>query len=211
MSLPEFRMRILGIFDYITREGTYKSYLEKIASFPLPERVHEQRFLGTINYYRDYIPHMAEIAALLYRLKKKEIRWEWDEGCNRAFKEQRGKLISEPIVLTFPDWSETFYVESDASTSGIAAVLSQNDMNTGKLLPIRYHSSALSDSQKNYSAGQSEAWALVAAARKWAVYISGASEVVFVTDHWSLQWLRRQRDPRHTYPRWILELKGLPH
>ena len=101
------------------------SYLEKVASFPAPKGVQKlQGFIGTKNYYRDYIPHMAEIATPLYRLTKKGIDCKWDESSDRAFKKLRGMLVSEPVVLAFPDWSETFYVESDASTSGIAAVLS---------------------------------------------------------------------------------------
>ena len=52
-----------------------------------------------------------------------------------------------------------------------AAVLSQLDESTGKLRPIQFFSSSLSSTQKNYSAGQLEAWALVAATRKWSVYL----------------------------------------
>ena len=91
------------------------------------------------------------------------------------------------------------------------AVLSQVDAASGNLRPIRYFSSALTAAQRNYSEAQLDAWALVAPARKWAVYLRAAPEVVFLTDHCPLQWLRRQKDPRHTYTRWILELEELPY
>ena len=114
-------------------------------------------------------------------------------------------------MRSFPDWNKTFYVETDASVMGVAAVLSQLDAKVGKLRPICYYSSSLNPSQRNYSAGQLEAWALVSAARKWAVYLKGAREIIFLTDHCPLQWLRKQKDPRHTFARWILELEELPY
>ena len=113
-------------------------------------------------------------------------------------RELRGKLVRESITLASLNWSETFYVEADASTAGIAAVLSQVDAASGNLRPIRYFSSALTAAQRNYSEAQLDAWALVAPARKWAVYLRAAPEVVFLTDHCPLQWLRRRKDPWHT-------------
>ena len=55
-------------------------------------------------------------------------------------------------------------------------MLSQLDEETGILRPIQYFSSSLNSSQKNFSAGQLEAWALVVAARKWSVYLKGATD-----------------------------------
>ena len=52
---------------------------------------------------------------------------------------------------------------------------------------------------------------LVSAVRKWAVYLKAAPEVVFLTDHNALKWMRRQKDPRHTMARWLLELEELPY
>ena len=82
--------------------------------------------------------------------------------------------MEEPAALAHPDWEKEFYIEADASLLGVAAVLSQLDVETGKLRPIKFFSSSLSPSQKNYSSGQLEAWPLVAATRKWSVYLKGA-------------------------------------
>ena len=189
-----------------------QSYLEKLRSFPRPKTLQElQRFLGTLNYYRSYIPRMAEIAAPLYKLTKKGVLWLWASDCEKAFELLRGKLIKEPVALAFPEWKRPFYVETDASVGGVAAVMSQRDQKTGTLRPISYFSSSLSVSQINYSAGQLEAWGIVSAARKWSVYLRAAPEVIFLTDHCPLQWLRSQKDPRHTYARWIIELEELPY
>ena len=49
-----------------------QSYTERIGRFPVPKSVAElQRFLGTVGYYRCYIPNLATIASPLYSLTKK--------------------------------------------------------------------------------------------------------------------------------------------
>ena len=134
-----------------------ESIQTKLQQFPHPSSVRElQGFLGSVNYYRSYIPGMAQIAHPLYTLTKKGAPWIWTKECDAAFNELRYKLINEPVTLAFPDWNDVYYVEADASGLGVAAVLSQKDQQTGILRPISYFSSALDDSQKNYSAGQLE-------------------------------------------------------
>ena len=131
--------------------------------------------------------------------------WEWSKDVEGAFNQLRDKLVNEPVMLALPDWGKNFVVETDASANGIAGVLSQRDESTGQLRPIDYFSSSLSPSQRNYSAGLLEAWGLVAACRKWSVYLRGSEKVELITDHNPLLWLRNQQDPRHTFARWILE------
>ena len=181
---------------------------ERLSKFPRPRCVKElQRFLGSLNFYRSYIPDLATVAEPLYQLTKKGAPWDWSRDSEAAFDCLRNKLVKEPVLLTFPDWSKDFVVETDASTNAVAAVLSQRDESNGHLRPIEYFSSSLTLAQRNYSAGQLEAWALVAACRKWNVYLKGSDKVELVTDHNPLCWLRSQRDPRRTFARWILELE----
>ena len=182
--------------------------IEKLAKFPRPQSVTElQRFLGSINFYRSYIPRISQVANPLYELTKKGSRWDWTNSCERAFKELRKALVCQPVLLAHPDWNKDFVIEADASAAAVAAVLSQRDDCTGDLRPIDYFSSALSPAQKNYAAGQLEAWALVAACRKWAIYLRASGSVELITDHNPLKLLREQKDPRHTFARWILELE----
>ena len=184
------------------------SSAEKLSKFPVPRNVTElQRFLGAVNFYRTYIPRMAQIASPLYELTRKGAAWRWSKECAQAFDALRFKLVIEPVMLAFPDWGRSFTIEADASSTGIAAVLSQRDRSSGELRPIHFFSSALSSAQRNYSAGQLEAWALVAACRKWETYLRATGEVELITDHCPLKWLRNQKDPRRTFARWILELE----
>ena len=186
-------------------------YLERLKSFSVPRTLTElQGFIGTANYYRCYIEDMSLIGQPLYSLLRKGKVWNWDAACQKAFEELRTRLVREPVSLAHPKWNKEFYVEADASSTGVAAILSQLDENTRKLRPIQFFSSALSSSQKNYSAGQLEAWALIAATRKWSVYLKGAPSIVLLIDHCPLQWLQTQKDPKRTYARWLMELQELP-
>ena len=89
-------------------------------------------------------------------------------------------------------------------------ILSQADV-TRLLKPIAYFSSGLTSSQKNYSAGKLECWALIAASRKFRKYLQSAPSARFISDHNPLVWLRRQKDPRGKFARWIQELEGLDY
>ena len=127
---------------------------------------------------------MSGIAEPLYQLLKRGAQWFWDKGCQRAFEELRTQLSKEPVCLPHPNWRNDFFIKADACSTGIAAVLSQLDESTGKLKPTQFFSSSLSPSQRNYSAGKLEEWALVTATRKWSVYLKGASGITLLTDHY---------------------------
>ena len=180
--------------------------------FPTPRSLAElQRFVGSLNYYLSYIPNLARIARPLYAITKSAARWTWEEEHQGAFDRRKRKLVEEPICLAFPDWEKEIYFEADASSEGIVPVISQRDEKSGTLRSINFSSSSLSSSQRNYSAGQLEAWALVVATRKRELYLKSAPEVILVTYHKPLQWLREQRDLRHTFARWLLELEEIPY
>ena len=166
-----------------------------------------QRFLGIVNYYRSYISQMARIAEPLYKLTSKDSEWKWDDESQEAFQELKRFLADFPITLAFPNWDSDFYLQTDASSVAVGAVLLQKDEES-KLRPIAFFSSGLTESQKRYCAGELECWALIAASRKFRKYLQAASKIYFISDHNPLCWLRKQRDPRHKFAQWIQELES---
>ena len=67
-------------------------------------------------------------------------QFNWSEECNIAFSILKGKLVSAPI-LGYPDSSEDFIIETDASFKGLGVVLSQKI--EGKESVIAYASRGL--------------------------------------------------------------------
>ena len=104
---------------------------------------------------------------------------------------------------------ESFYLEADASNVSVRGTLAHRDKTTGILKPIGYFSNSLDKHQRNYAPREREAWALVAATRKWRPYCRAASRIYLVTDHDSLKWFRTQPDPRGKFGRWLIELEKL--
>ena len=73
-------------------------------------------------YYRTFIKGFADIARPLYDLIRKDEEFEWTKAQQKAFEIIKEKLTEEPI-LAHPDWDKTFKLYTDASDTGLGAVL----------------------------------------------------------------------------------------
>jgi len=92
---------------------------------PTPTPVKEiQQFLGLASYYRRFIKNFATIASPLHKLFENKTQFRWTKECQVAFDCLSHHLVSAPI-LTLPDWSKPFILDTDTSDTGIGAVLSQ--------------------------------------------------------------------------------------
>ena len=69
-------------------------------------------------------------------------------------------MITDDILLIYPDFSEVFYRTTDASSTVIGAVLQQKDDN-GHFRPLHFFSETLSPAQCNYSTIGREALVVV--------------------------------------------------
>ena len=121
-----------------------------VKDFPCPKNVKEVcHFLGLASYYRRFVPGFSSIARPLHELTHKDAHLKWSEQCQKAFTLLKEKLTSAP-VLVYPSFNKPFTLETDASISGLGAVLSQVQ-DDGKLHPIVYASRSLSPAEQNYS------------------------------------------------------------
>ena len=84
-----------------------------------------------MGYYRYFIKGYSQLARPLLDLMKKSTEWHWEENQQRAFKELRDRMCSR-LVLTHPDPDKMFYLQTDASTRGVGAVLTQEADGTKK-------------------------------------------------------------------------------
>lgn len=94
-------------------------------------------------------------------------------------------MVTTP-VLTLPDYTKPFIIETDASGTGVGAVLMQQ----GRL--IAYYSKALIPKQQSLSTYEKELLAIVLASHKWHSHLQG-QRFIIKTDHQSLKYLLEQR------------------
>ena len=69
------------------------------------------------------MPDFARVARLLHALTKNDVPFLWTPKCQSAFCELKGLLTSTP-VLSFPDFTKLFILETDTSGAGLGAVRS---------------------------------------------------------------------------------------
>ena len=88
-----------------------------------PKSVFEIRsFLGLAGYYRRFIEDFSRIATPMRRLTLKEVKFDWDDRCEEAFQELKGRLTSAPILIV-SDRGQGYTVYCDASRVGLGCVL----------------------------------------------------------------------------------------
>lgn len=93
-------------------------------SWPIPQTVKELRgFLGPSGYYRRFVRNYGTIAKPLTDLLKKN-EWGWTSQAGEVFQALKHSL-STALVLILSDFHNEFYIETDASSLGVGAVLQQ--------------------------------------------------------------------------------------
>ncbi|CAG8698419.1 18262_t:CDS:1, partial [Cetraspora pellucida] len=109
------------------------------------------------------------------------------EKHQQVFDTLKNHLISDSI-FQYSDFSRPFYLHTDASTSGLGAVLSQLNNNYKEYI-IAYASRSLNNAKNNYPTTDLECLAIVWAIEHFYQYF-GAKSFFFITNHSALQWLR---------------------
>ena len=174
--------------------------VEAVRQWCAPKNLKEvQAFLGTAGYYRQFIPGYATIAKPLTQLTRKEAPWTWDTAEQESFHTLQEKLITAP-VLGYPDPSLTYYLDTDASAVGVGAVLSQVQSEGERV--VAYFSKTLSPSERNYCVTRRELLAVVKAVKHFRPYLYGR-KFILRTDHASLRWLCRRKEPSAQVARWL--------
>ena len=178
----------------------------KIVSAKPPTTKKELRsFLGLCGYYRKFIPNYATISVPLTDLTKKQMpnKLQWDVSHENAFCTLKQKVSSEPVLL-LPDINEEFTLRTDASGTGLGAVLLQEY--DGVKRPVAYASRKLLQRERNYSVIEREALALIWGVKKFSAYLYGKPFVV-ETDHRPLSYLYSAKDLNPKLMRWFLSLQ----
>ena len=122
-------------------------------------------FFGLIGYYRKFIKGYATLVAPLFDLLKKD-NFIWNAKTKQVY-DDLNAAITHAHVLILLDFSQSFVFETNASSIGIGAILSQ------KQHPIAYFSKKLSPRMQNQSAYAREMYVIKEALAKVRHYILG--------------------------------------
>ena len=181
--------------------------LEAVERYPRPTDVKTLRsFVGLASYYRRFIPKFATVAHPLHFLTKKDAPFVWTSQCQVAFENLKKLLTSSP-VLAFPQFDRPFILETDASGTGLGAVLAQKQ-DDGKTRPIAYASRTLQPHEKKYGATEMEGLGVVWAVKHFRPYLYGHACEVY-TDHSALTSLLNTLQPSGKLARWGMAIQEL--
>lgn len=210
-SKCEFFKTSLKYLGYIVGSNSLRTDPEKIASmvnYPRPRTTTEiKRFIGMCSWYRrfikDFSTQVSPINDLLKGKKKNQVI-NWTEEAEKAFINIKQLLVSAP-VLSQPDFSKKFTVQSDASQTGLGGVLTQ--IIDGEERVIAYASRSLTKSERNLSTTHRELLGVIFCIEKFRPYIEGVKFDI-ITDHYSLIWLNNLKNLTGKLARWSMKLRS---
>lgn len=180
-SFAQQSLEYLGHIISAQGVGTDPMKTTAIAQWPTPTDAKQLwSFLGLFGYYRKFIRNYGVISWPLTDLFKKHTVFHWTPDLQSSFDTLKVALASAP-VLSLPDFTKSFTIETDASAPGIGAVLSQQGC------PIAYISKALGPKSQAMSTYEKECMAVILVVTKWKPYLQH-QEFTILTDHRSLVW-----------------------
>ncbi|GFU61453.1 transposon Tf2-6 polyprotein [Trichonephila clavipes] len=182
--------------------------VQAVLDYKQPETVGSLRkFLGLLNFYRRFLPKVAEQQYLLseflkgFKGKKDSKPLNWSSEAITAF--QRCKqALADAALFAHPSPSAPLALHVDASDYAIGGALHQ--VVDSELQPLAFFSRKLTSSEKSYSAYDRELLAIYSAIRHFRYMLEVRDFTVF-TDHKPLTYAFRQKSDKCS-PRQIRQL-----
>ena len=183
-SFAQNSIEYLGHIVSAAGVGPDPSKISAMLEWPVPVNVKQLRgFLGLTGFYRKFVCKYSTIAAPLTALLKRDA-FVWTTEVQTSFDTLK-TAMSEAPVLGLPNFEEPFTLETDASGSGMGAVLIQSDH------PICYYSKQFCPRMLTASTYVRELCAISSAVKKWHTYLLGNTFTIH-TDQRSLCELMTQ-------------------
>jgi len=215
-SKCEFGKMYLEYLGHVVGNGRLaipQHRVEAIQKFIQPVTQKDLRsFLGTLSYYRKFIPGFAEQSALLSPATSKMAPRvvQWSPEMVRAFQCLISKLCNASEWCV-PVVSDSYSLHTDASGRGIGAVLSVE--RDGVETPTAYFSRQLRGAELRYSVTEWEALAVVAAVDHFLPLLYGrqqaATRLGIETEHAQhhdciQEWRREQIFQKTAFLRFVV-------
>ncbi|XP_061370669.1 uncharacterized protein LOC133313296 [Gastrolobium bilobum] len=177
--------------------------IQAILEWKTPKTIKQLRgFLGLAGYYRKFVKGFSQIASPLTSLLQKDA-FIWTEGATRAMVQLQEALSHAP-VLALPNFAEPFVLTTDASGTGVGAVLSQRDQ------PIAFFSRKMSPKIQQSSTYVRELFAITESVAKFRQYLLG-NRFTIRTDQRSIRELMAQVIQTPEQQRFLVKLLGFDY
>ncbi len=179
--------------------------VEAIRNHPLPKTRKQLRsFLGLVGFYRRFIRGYHRWSSVLTPHTSTAMSRvvSWTDPMLDAFRGLCDQLCVS-VCLYVPCVSDVFVLESDASSTGVGAVLSVTRENGN--VPVAFFSRQLRGAQSRYSAQELEGLGVYEAIRHFAYFLYGKKFTV-VTDHKGLVNMMTGRQFNRRIHNWCLKL-----
>ena len=206
-SKCDFFQKEIKFLGHVVSEAgisTDPKKIEAVKNWPTPRNGKQVKsFLGLASYYRRFIDSFSTVAKPLTKLTSCKNKFNWTEECDVSFNKLKECLISSPI-LGYPQEEGEFIVDTDASDVALGGILSQIQEQDGTHIErvLAYGSRTLSAQEMNYCVTRRELLAIVHHLRMWKCYLLGRHFKVR-TDHSSLKYLHKFREPEGQLARWL--------
>jgi len=163
-----------------------------------------QSIFGLLNYHRNFVPHFASKTANITLAYKNGFKWT--SAAAEALEAIKKEIASEIDKLKIPSPNTgQFGIETDASDTGIGAVLLFRDSEAEDFKPVAYLSQKFDEAQKNYNTNEKELLAGKRAMEKFSHYLLGRSFLWF-TDNSCVNWAHRIKSRKAKIAKWLAEI-----
>ncbi|KAF9760669.1 Transposon Tf2-6 polyprotein [Nosema granulosis] len=167
----KFLTRKIEILGNVIENGTIKIDTESIdkllnSNFKKESKKDIQKIIGTITWYRNFIPDVSRKILSLTRLLRNDTMEKWGEEQERALNNIKEEIKTK-AQLSLPDFNKKFRLQCDASEEGMGAVLFQDHG------VISYYSKKFNSIEKNYTIVEKEMFAMLKALQFYRTLIQG--------------------------------------
>ena len=138
---------------------------QAVQNWLIPTCVNDLRAsLGLASYYRKFIQSFSSVTAPLNKLTEKG----WSGDGQKAFDTLKSALVSAPILGNI-NMHDFLYLDCDASSFGIGAVLSQ--LQNGQERVVAYFSKSMTKTQCQYCVTRRELLSIFEAVKNFHMYL----------------------------------------
>lgn len=208
-ALPEIKF-----CGQLVGSGTRRADPDKIAVIkqlvtPVTKKQVRQ-IVGFFSYFRENIPHFADLSKPLTDLTAKTVpnKVPWGQKEQTAYDELKQALCkATENRLAIIDMDKPFYLLVDASDHTVSGALTQIG-DDGIEHPVAFCSLKLNKTQRNWATVEKEAYAALSALRKYYKWVFGA-KIIVVSDNNPITYLTESAPKSAKLMRWSLAMQDM--